>query len=108
MELDKENGNFVAWSLGDFIGDANRAGSEYSVVLDLEIVKDLESGKTTVNSFKYTPIFTVDEEGKPLRVVRIAETMKAFDEEYLDSVSQETSDAMTYALKRIEDRIKAE
>ena len=107
MALDMEKGTFVAYSLGDFVG-TERAGSEYSVVLDLEIVKDLESGKTTVNSFKYTPIFTVDEEGKPLRVVRIAETMKAFDEDYLDSVSQETYDAMTYALKRIEDRIKAE
>ena len=40
-------------------------------------------------------------------MVRIAETMKAFDEDYLDSISQETYDAMTYALKRIEDRIKA-
>ena len=107
MALDMEKGTFVAYSLGDFVG-TERAGSEYSVVLDLEIVKDLESGKTTVNSFKYTPIFTVDEEGKPLRVVRIAETMKAFDEDYLDSVSQETYDAMTYALKRIEDRTKAE
>ena len=107
MALDMEKGTFVAYSLGDFVG-TERAGSEYSVVLDLEIVKYLESGKTTVNSFKYTPIFTVDEEGKPLRVVRIAETMKAFDEDYLDSVSQETYDAMTYALKRIEDRIKAE
>ena len=107
MALDMEKGTFVAYSLGDFVG-TERAGSEYSVVLDLEIVKDLESGKTTVNSFQYTPIFTVDEEGKPLRVVRIAETMKAFDEDYLDSVSQETYDAMTYALKRIEDRIKAE
>jgi poly-gamma-glutamate synthesis protein (capsule biosynthesis protein) len=107
MALDMEKGTFLAYSLGDFVG-TERAGSEYSVVLDLEIVKDLESGKTTVNSFQYTPIFTVDEEGKPLRVVRIAETMKAFDEDYLDSVSQETYDAMTYALKRIEDRIKAE
>ena len=107
MALDMEKGTFVAYSLGDFVG-TERAGSEYSVVLELEIVKDLESGKTTVNSFRYTPIFTVDEEGKPLRVVRIAETMKAFDEDYLDSISQETYDAMTYALKRIEDRIKAE
>ena len=76
--------------------------------MDLEIVKDLETGKITVNSYNYTPIFTVDEEGKPLRVVRIAETMKAFDEDYLDRVSQETYDAMAYALERIEARIKAE
>ena len=107
MVLDMEKGTFVAYSLGDFVG-MERAGSEYSVVLDLEIVKDMKTGKTTVNSFNYTPIFTVDEEGKPLRVVRIAETMKAFEEDYLDKISQETYDAMTYALERIEARIKAE
>ena len=104
MVLDKEKGTFVAYSLGDFVGTA-RAGSEYSVVLDLEITKDMESGKTTVTNFSYTPIFTVMEEEKPLRVVRISDAMQAFEKDYLDSISQETYDAMTYALKRIEARI---
>ena len=69
MTLDPNTGNFVAWSLGDFISDADRAGSEYSVVLDLEITKDNDTGNTRVTGFSYTPIFTINEEGKPLRVV---------------------------------------
>jgi len=105
MVLDPETETFVAYSLGDFVG-TERAGSEYSVVLDLEITKDLETGKTAITNFSYTPIFTVDEEGRPLRVMRIAETMEAFEKDYLDKVSQETYDAMVYALKRIEARIK--
>jgi poly-gamma-glutamate synthesis protein (capsule biosynthesis protein) len=108
MKLDRDKGTFVAYSLGDFFGDGERAGTEYSVVLDLKITKDLESGDTRVEDFSYTPIFTVHEADKPLRVVRIAEAMQAFEHDYVNRVSQETYDAMVYALKRIEARIKGE
>lgn len=108
MKLDRDKGTFVAYSLGDFFGDGERAGTEYSVVLDLKITKDLESGETRVEDFSYTPIFTVHEADKPLRVVRIAEAMQAFEHDYVNRVSQETYDAMVYALKRIEARIKGE
>ena len=106
MQFDADSGRFVAYSMGDFLGDAQRAGSEYSVILDLEITKDNLSGQTKLTNFTYTPIFTVAEEGKPLRVVRIPEAIKAFEEGHLNRVSQETYDAMNYALERIEARIK--
>lgn len=108
MEFNPENGTFVAYSLGDFFGDAQRNGSEYSVVLDLEITKDKETGETKVTNFGYTPIFTVAEKDKPLKVVRIAQAMQAFESGYIDRVSQETYDAMAYALERIEARIQGE
>ena len=108
MKLDREKGTFVAYSLGDFFGDAQRAGTEYSVILDLKITKDLQSGETRVEDFSYTPIFTVHEADKPLRVVRIEDAMHAYEENFVDSVSRETYDAMVYALKRIEARIKGE
>lgn len=103
MALD--DGMFVAYSLGDFAGDAERSGSEYSVVLNLEITKNEVTGETTVTGFEYTPIFTVTEAEKPVRVLRIREAMAAFDMGYIDKVSQETYDAMSYALQRIEARI---
>ena len=105
MTFDKEKGTFVAYSLGDFFGDATRAGSEYSVILDLEITKDNITGETKVTGYDYTPIFTVREEGRPLRVVRIEAAMKAYENHYIDRVSKETYDAMKYALTRIEARI---
>ena len=108
MKLDREKGTFVAYSLGDFFGDGDRAGTEYSVILDLKITKDHETGETRVADFSYTPIFTVHEEEKPLRVVRIVEAMHAFEENYFNRVSQETYDDMAYAMKRIEARIKGE
>ena len=105
MTFDPDSGSFVAYSLGDFISDADRAGSEYSVVLELEITKELESGDTKITGYQYTPIFTVAEEGKPLKVVRIPQAMSAFEDGYIDRISQETYDAMVYALQRIEARV---
>ena len=105
MVFDQSAGTFVAYSLGDFFGDAQRAGTEYSVLLDLEITKDNNTGATSVTGYSYTPIFTVAEEDKPLQVVRIREAMAAFEAGYIDRVSQETYDAMVYAMKRIEARV---
>jgi len=108
MELNEETGNFVAYSLGDFTGDCEKAGSEYSVILDLEITKDRKSGETTISGFSYTPIYTVAEGKEPQRVVRIRQAMEAYEESFLGSVSQATYDGMTYALTRIEERIAGE
>ena len=105
MTFDPDAGTFVAYSLGDFLSDAKRAGSEYSVVLDLEITKNNTTGETKITNYSYVPIFTVAEEGKPLRALRINEAMKAFEEGYIDRVSQQTYASMKYALERIEARI---
>ena len=105
ITYDKSTGNFVAYSLGDFFGSADRAGSEYSLILELEITKRADGGETKITGYNYTPIFTVSEEGKPLKVMRIRQAMSAFDEEYIDRISQETYDAMKYALERIEARV---
>ena len=105
MVFDPEKGTFVAYSLGDFCGDASRAGSEYSVVLDLEITKNHVTGETKVTGYSYTPIFTVAEEDKPIRVVRIHEAIAAYDGGYIEKVEKTTYDAMQYALERIEARV---
>ena len=108
MVFDEAAGTFVAYSLGDFLGDAQRSGSEYSVILDLEITKNNVSGETKITGYSYTPIFTVAEEGKPLKVLRIREAMKAYEEGYIDRVCQVSYDAMAYALQRIEARVHGE
>lgn len=106
MTYDPETGNFVAYSLGDFISNGDRSGTEYSVVLKLEITKN--GTETKITGYSYTPIFTVAERGSPLRSVRIAESMAAYDSNYIKGISQATYDSMTYALTRIEARIKGE
>lgn len=108
MTYDPESGQFVAYSLGDFFSNAQRAGSEYSVILDLEITKDNKTGKAKITNYAYTPIFTVHEEEKPLKILRIDQAVKAYEENYLDAVSEQTYNEMVYALERIKARIAGE
>ena len=105
MEFNRSAGTFVAYSLGDFVGDAARAGSEYSVILDLEITKNNATGEAKITNYSYTPIFTVSEKGAALRVVRLEPAMAAYDEGFLDRVSQTVYEDMAYALERIEARV---
>lgn len=106
MTYDPTTGQFVAYSLGDLISDAQRAGTEYSVILNLEITKTAENTKIT--GYTYTPIFTVAERGSTLRSVRIAESMVAYEGNHVLGVKEDTYGDMKYALTRIEERIKGE
>ena len=108
MELDEKTGKFVAFSLGDFVSDSQRSGSDYSVVLNLEITKNQVTGETKITGFDYTPIYTVAEEGKYMRIVRIRETMAAYEGGYINKVSDATYEGIKYALERIDKRIKGE
>ena len=108
MEFDQETGTFVAYSLGDLISDAERSGTQYSVILDLEITKDLRNGNVSITNYSYVPIYTVAEKENPVRVVRIAEAMFAYDCYFLGRVSSETYTDMQYALERVAARISGE
>lgn len=105
MEHDPLTGNFVAWSLGDFYGDGEVAGTNYSVLLDLEITKDGATGKTKVTGFEYVPIFLEEDENGALRLLRIEEAIAGYENRYLDRVSEETYNAMKTALDRIKSRV---
>ena len=108
IEFDESAGTLVAYSLGDFYGDASRDGTYYSIILDLEITKDPELGTTKVTNFSYTPIFTVKESESAdgfRRVVRIEQAMKAYDENYVDKVTSGAYANMQKALKRIKARV---
>ena len=108
ISLDDETGFFVAYSLGDFFGDGTRGGTNYSILLDLEITKDPEAKTTKVTDFSVTPLYILSE-GETAdghrRVVRIRETMAAFDVNYLDKVTKSGYTSMETSLKRINERI---
>ncbi len=108
ISYDRETGFVLAYSLGDFFSDAQRAGSEYSILLDLEITKDNRTGKVKITDYSYTPIFSVAEEGKPPRVVRIHEAIAAYESGHIGRVSEEIYKDMQYALTRIAARVKGE
>ena len=107
ITYDEATGNLVAYSLGDFFGDGVKGGTNYSIILDVEITMDNDTGKTRVTNYTYTPIYTLSEaecDGQR-RVVRIAEAMAAYDSNYVDRITKSAYDAMEKALTRIEERI---
>ena len=108
IDYDQLKGTLVAYSLGDFFGDAKRGATNYSIILDLEITKDTAAGITKVTDFSYTPIYTVTKGECPdgyQRVVRIEKAIEAHTENYLDKVTVASKDSMLYALQRIVERI---
>ena len=107
MIHDPVNNTFVAYSLGDFYSDAETAGSNYSVVLELEFTKDGATGVTTITNYSYTPIFTHTAISGH-RVVRIHSAIEAYENNNIDHISAADYESMVYALKRIEERIKGE
>ena len=105
MEFDQANGTFVAYSLGDFFGDAARSGTAYSVVLELEITKDNTTGVTKVTGFSYTPIYTVEDDTGSLRVLRLQEAINAYKDSQVAHVSDAVYNDMVYGMDRLEKRI---
>lgn len=104
IEHDPQTGTFVAYSLGDFFGDAEKAGTNYSVLLDLEITKNGNTGETKVTGFDCVPIFIHEDETGAMRVLRIREAMEGYEASYIGSVSEDIYNAMKSALARIADR----
>ncbi|MBQ8834751.1 MAG: CapA family protein [Oscillospiraceae bacterium] len=108
VAFDKAAGTLVAYSLGDFFGNATKGGTNYSIILDIEITKDAASGATRVTDFSYTPIYTLkktDSVDGRMRVVRITEAQFAYSGNYVDKITESCNSDMTYSLSRIEVRV---
>jgi len=107
--FDQAAGTLVAYSLGDFFGDAERGATNYSIILDIEITKDATAGTTKVTDFSYTPIYTVKESecvDNDRRVVRIDKAIEAHTNNFLDKITDAARSSMEYALTRIDQRIE--
>ena len=107
IDYNEAAGTLVAYSLGDFFGDAARGGTNYSIILDVEITKDNVKGTTRVTGYSYTPIYTVTKSQSAdgfQRVVRIEQAMQAYDGNFVDKITKACYDDMAYSLTRIDSR----
>ncbi len=103
VTYDPEKGQVVAYSLGDFFGDGEKAGTDYSILLQLEITRDNITGETRITGCDYVPVY-IQRSGQ-LRVLRIREAMELYENDHVSKVTQEEYEAMKYALGRIEARV---
>lgn len=111
IAYDQTAGTLVAYSLGDFFGDAARGGTNYSIILDVEITKDNQKGTTRVTGYSYTPIYTVTKSQSAdnfQRVVRIEQAMQAYEGNFVDRITKACYDDMVYSLERIAKRTSGE
>ena len=109
IDYDATNGTLVAYSLGDFFGDGERGGTNYSIILDMEITKDYDTGVTKITDYSYTPIYTLAEnqcDGNR-RVVRIESAMNAYELNFVDKVTDSCYENMVFAMDRIISRVNA-
>ncbi len=107
IAYDQTAGTLVAYSLGDFYGDGSRSGTNYSIILDIEITKDSDKRTTKVTGYSYTPIYTLTGSQSAdgyQRVVRIEQAMQAHDGNFVDKITDDCYKDMTYSLTRIADR----
>ena len=87
------------------------AGSNYGVILDLEITRINSTGESYLSGWDYTPVFTLKPEQSVLgghRVVRIREAMERYETDFVGRVTDEAYGDLEYALKRVEQRIAPE
>ena len=98
--FDEAAGTLVCYSLGDFYGDAERGATNYSIILDLEITKDYDTGETKITDYSYVPIYTLAEnqcDGQR-RVVRIENAMSAYELNFVDKITQSCYENMQFAM----------
>ena len=108
VDFDREAGTFTAYSLGDFFSDTTEAGTNYSIVLNLEITRDNQTGETKLTDYTCTPIYNMkpEESGETtLRLVRTETAMKGYEIGIFNGISEELYNNMAYTLGRIEDRL---
>ena len=110
VEFDEKQGTLVAYSMGDLLGDGDKAGTDYSVLLDLQITRDGTTGKCSITGFEYTPVYIHNETetGGGIRLLRIREAMTAYEQNSIGKVSDEVYAAMKSALEKIEARMNPE
>lgn len=104
MGFDKETGMFIAYSLGDFLGDGKDTGTEYSALLQLQITKNGRTGETTITDFDAVPIYRQALDGG-FRMLRIRQALTAYENRYIDAVSAEDYELMKSALDRVEGKL---
>lgn len=109
ITYDEETHKLVAYSLGDFYGDGETAGNQYSILLRLQITKNRDTGEAAVTGWDYIPIYTLTEErdAEQMRVVQIRAAIAQYENDHISKVGQTAYEHLCSALAQIEQRIQA-
>ena len=106
VEYDPEVGTVVAYSLGDLLGNATAADTNYSILLQLEITKDHATGTTKITGCDYTGVYTLSpgRDGEGLRLLRIEPALHMYESSHVDRISAKAYEAMRSAKNKIKSK----
>ena len=107
VEYSAEDGTLIAYSLGDLLGDADKAGTNYSVLLNIEITKDGTTGAVSVTGYEYVPVYLDDqtESGGGIRILQVETGIESYENNSLSSISDEAYEGMLNALEKVNSRM---
>ncbi len=100
---DREQGTVIAYSLGDLYGDAEKTGTNYSILLQLQITRDNQTGETRITGCDYVPVYTLtpERDGEAMRVVRLLDAIGQYESQHIGCVSDAAYENMKSALAKI-------
>ncbi len=106
IDYDESAGTVIAWSLGDFLSNGEKAGTNYSILLQLEITRDNRTGETKVSACDYTGLYllTPEKDEEAMRLVRMEAAMTLYENNHISKVSDLAYENIRYAWQRIQAR----
>lgn len=107
LVYDPAQGTVIAYSLGDLYGDAGKTGTNYSILLELEITRDNQTGNTRITGCDYIPLYTLtpERDGEPMRVVRLLDAIAQYENNHIGCVGDQAYANMKSALAKIRAKI---
>ena len=99
-----EKEGFVIYSLGNFLADQTYKYTRDSAILNLEITKNGETGKISIDSATYTPIYIYKDRSKTkqrFKLLDIETTIEAYKAGYNTSIDKTTYNTLVTELKNI-------
>ena len=95
---------FVIYSLGNFMSGQVRANTRNSVILNMSFTKSGETGKTTINSVSYIPIYmyrSASGSVQRYKVIDIEKTLQNYDNGIDTSIGKSTYSTLQTELAKI-------
>ena len=100
---DRDKGTVIAYSLGDLYGDAEKTGTNYSILLQLQITRNNATGETKITGCDYIPVYTLtpERDGEEMRVVRLLDAIAQYENNHIGCVNETAYQNMKAALAKI-------
>lgn len=94
---------FVIYSLGNFMSGQVKENTKNSIILNMQITKNAQTGKISIDSVKYTPIYMYKSsaKSKAYKILDIENVILKYDSEIDTSIGSKTYNILKTELNKI-------